>query len=73
MITENLTITAGMFFHSTRKDGRHLDGIIESVRHLPKGTLVTLFQGWSHDGKDYVSVYLENCILWGASKYPFNR
>lgn len=72
MIVENLTIVPGMFFHSTRRDGRHFNGVIESVRHLPKGTLVTLFHGWSNEGKDYISVYLENCIMWAASEYPFN-
>lgn len=56
---ENSKIVAGRFFYGVRKDGREFIGEIASVRTLPKGTLVVVFDS-DEEGYRYRSVYLEN-------------
>jgi hypothetical protein len=53
--------TTGMYIFAVRNDGRTFKGMIEKVRETAKGTMVVIFEGWSNGGKDYATVYLENC------------
>lgn len=53
--------SAGMMIFAVRNDGRTFKGMIEKVRETAKGTMVVIFEGWSNGGKDYATVYLENC------------
>lgn len=58
-------ITKGLYLMSVRKDGEEIAGVVESVRSLPKGTLVVVSV---LDGPDkvYASVYLENTRWYRA-------
>jgi len=60
-------VAVGKYFVATRKDGRHFQGWIESVKAiLGKGTLVVLRDSDSDSGPVYKSVYLENLTVWEA-------
>lgn len=60
-------VIAGKFIVATRKDGRHFQGYIESVKALTKGTLLVIRDRDDEDGPVYKSVYLENLATWTAS------
>jgi len=56
-----------MYFVATRKDGRHFQGYIESVKAiLDKGTLVVIRDRDDESGPVFKSVYLENLSVWEA-------
>ena len=60
-------VSVGKYFVATRKDGRHFQGWIESVKAiLDKGTLVVIRDSDSDSGPVYKSVYLENLSTWKA-------
>lgn len=58
-------VTKGLFLLAVRKDKEEISGVVESVRNLPKGTLVVVSS--LNDGKTtYASVYLENTRWYRA-------
>lgn len=59
----------GMMIFAVRNDGRTFKGMIEKVRETSKGTMVVIFEGWSNGGKDYATVYLENCSTVELNDY----
>lgn len=66
---------AGMYIKAVRNDGKLFHGMIESVRSMPKGTLVVVAsRGESmetyHVQIDYSSVYLENCSTVELDDFP---
>jgi nucleoside-triphosphatase THEP1 len=74
MIT-TLQPVSGMYIKAIRKDGKLFHGMIESVRSMPKGTLVVVAsRGESmeayHVQIDYTSVYLENCTKVELDDFP---
>lgn len=64
-----MTPSAGMMIFAVRNDGRSFKGMIEKVRETSKGTMVVIFEGWSNGGKDYATVYLENCSTVELNDY----
>lgn len=64
-----MTPSAGMMIFAVRNDGRTFKGMIEKVRETSKGTMVVIFEGWSNGGKDYATVYLENCSTVELNDY----
>lgn len=58
-----IMIEKGMYLFGMRKDFRVIKGVVESVRPMPKGTLVVLSE--MHDGQvTYKSLYLEEARLY---------
>lgn len=64
-------VVVGKGFTGTRKDNRYFAGEIESVKALPKGTLVTIMFGNADLEKVYKSFYLEEMVDW--TTYVYNR
>lgn len=63
----NGAVITGRYIIATRNDGRTFTGMVESVKAMPKGTLVVV-SWFSHDENDYGhkyrSLYLENLSGW---------
>lgn len=62
---KNGAVITGRFVWAKRADGRDFAGQIESVRTLPKGTLVVVMS-WDSEWEQnkYESFYLENLVEW---------
>ena len=60
-----MMVAKGMFLMSVRKDGEEISGTVESVRTLPKGTLVVV-RSMLTGQPVYASVYLENTRWYRA-------
>jgi nucleoside-triphosphatase THEP1 len=74
-MTTTIQPVAGMYIKAVRNDGKVFHGMIQSVRSMPKGTLVVVSsRGESmepyHVQIDYSSVYLENCSTVELDDFP---
>ena len=56
------------YFSGTRNDGREFAGTVVKVVTTVRGTLLTLMQ-YGETGKEYKSVYLEDCRDWGVERF----
>ena len=64
MYTAYAPVHAGHYIHAKRNDGRYFSGKIESVKALPKGTMIVVKDDRWEDSPTFKSVYLENLVSW---------
>jgi hypothetical protein len=57
---KNGAVITGRYIVAKRNDGRRFTGMIESVKALAKGTLVTIRQ----IDNNFKNFYLENLVEW---------
>lgn len=58
-------VSKGLFLVAVRNDGKEISGVVQSVRNLPKGTLVVVMSIQSGI-ETFASVYLENTRWYRA-------
>lgn len=58
-------VSKGLFLKAVRNDGREIDGVVESVRSMPKGTLVVV-SVLDNGNTLHKSVYLESTKWYRA-------
>jgi hypothetical protein len=64
MYTAYAPVHTGHYIHAKRNDGRYFSGKIESVKALPKGTMIVVKDDRWEDSPTFKSVYLENLVSW---------